>query len=195
MAKLYFRHGPVTAAKTMNLLAVAENYERQGKRAILVQAVPKGTFDLAGRIKSRCGLSKPIDVHATTTWTPEMPSVLTDMAEGAHCVLVDEAQFLSVCYVEFLRELTYSHQIPVICYGLRTDLRQQLFDGSRRLFELADSIEEIKTTCAYCNRKAIFNMKIDENGRATTHGAAIDARDVYVPTCHSCFTRLSLTAG
>lgn len=190
MAKLYFRHGPVTAAKTMNLIAVAENYERQGKRAAIVAALPPDTKSLPTHVKSRCGISKKIDVYATSSWTDILS--LRDAASDSRCILVDEAQFLSAKNVDALRDLTYTHSIPVICYGLRTDLRRQLFEGSRRLFEVADSIEEIKTTCARCDRKAIFNMKIDGD-EATQDGPSIDVRDVYIPTCYGCFRQANLT--
>jgi thymidine kinase len=114
--------------------------------------------------------------------------------EGIDCVLVDEAQFLSAEVVEQLRRLTLDPGLPVICYGLRSDFRTRLFEGSTRLMELADSIEEVKVTCQYCNRKAIFNMRLLD-GRPTVEGEQIQigGDESYVPVCHSCYARK--TAG
>ncbi|MCU0685221.1 MAG: thymidine kinase [Polyangiaceae bacterium] len=143
VAKLYFRHGTMSSAKTLNLLAVAHNYRSQGKRVLF---------------------------------------------EGLHCVLVDEAQFLSTALVEQLRRLTLSHNVPVICYGLRTDFQTRLFEGSQRLLELADSIEEVKVTCQFCNRKAIFNMRFVD-GKPTLVGEQVQlgGDESYAPCCYTCF--------
>ncbi|MCS6899106.1 MAG: thymidine kinase [Myxococcales bacterium] len=191
MAKLYFRHGTVSSAKTMNLLAVAHNYRSQGKRVILI----KPRLDTRwGQevILSRSGLEARADllVDPDTRLDPER-------FEGLDCVLVDEAQFLSPALVEQLRDLTLRPGLPVICYGLRTDFRTRLFEGSRRLLELADSIEEVKVTCKFCNRKAIFNMRL-VNGQPTVEGAQIElgGDDKYVPSCAPCYrARLPIAAG
>ena len=100
-------------------------------------------------------------------------------------MLVDEAQFLSASVVDELRELTLRKELPVICYGLRTDFRSALFEGSRRLLELADSIEEIKTTCAYCNSKAILNLK-SLDGEPTLDGPSTElgCEELYLPVCY-----------
>ena len=108
--------------------------------------------------------------------------------EELDCVLVDEAQFLSAPLVEQLRDLTLTPGVPVICYGLRTDFQSRLFEGSRRLLELADSIEEVKVTCQYCNRKAILNMRLVD-GTPTLSGAQIllGGDESYAPACFACF--------
>lgn len=182
MAKLYFRHGTVGSAKTLNLLAVAHNYTQQGKFVVLVKPALDTRFG-ADRIRSRAGLERDADllVEPETRLDPEF-------FRGAACVLVDEAQFLSSYLVDQLRDLTRSLEIPVICYGLRTDFRTRAFAGSLRLLELADTIEEIKTTCAFCNRKAIFNLK-HLNGRATLAGPSVElgAEEKYLPACDSCY--------
>jgi thymidine kinase len=191
MAKLYFRHGTVSSAKTMNLLAVAHNYRSQGKRVLLL----KPRLDTRwGQdvILSRSGLEAQADllVDPDSRLDPER-------FEGIDCVLVDEAQFLSPALVEQLRELTLRPGLPVICYGLRTDFRTHLFDGSRRLLELADSIEEVKVTCKFCNRKAIFNLRL-VNGQPTAEGAQIElgGDDKYVPSCAHCYrARLPIAAS
>lgn len=182
MAKLYFRYGTMDSAKTMNLLAVAHNYRQQGKTVFLLK--PKLDDRFGGEvIASRSGLEKKVDLLLADD------SVLDpDMFTGLDCVLVDEAQFLSPKLVEQLRALTRTHNVPVICYGLRTDFRTRLFPGARRLFELADSIEEVKVTCQYCNRKAIFNMRLI-NGEATERGeqVQIGGNESYAPVCHQCY--------
>lgn len=182
MAKLYFRHGTVGSAKTLNLLAVAHNYTQQGKRVILAKPAVDTRFG-HDQVRSRAGLERDADMLLLADSRLD-PADFQD----AHCVLVDEAQFLSESVVEQLRELTRSADIPVICYGLRTDFRTRSFEGSRRLLELADAIEEIKTTCAYCNRKAIFNLK-HVGGVATVEGPTVDlgAEEKYVPACDACY--------
>jgi len=183
MAKLYFRHGTVGSAKTLNLLAVAHNYRQQNKRVMLIKPSLDTRFGEA-QIRSRAGLNCDADllVHADTR-------LKDDDFRGLSCVLVDEAQFVSPAVIDQLRRITLELEVPIICYGLRTDFRGELFAGARRLFEMADSIEEIKTTCAFCNRKAIMNLK-HSNGVATVDGPSIDlgAEEKYFPACWHCYT-------
>lgn len=102
--------------------------------------------------------------------------------------MVDEAQFLDPRHIDELRVITYRWKVPVICYGLRTDFRSNLFPGSRRLMEVADSIEEVKTTCYFCNKKAVLNLK-HVNGKADCTGPAVQlgAEEKYFPTCFGCY--------
>jgi len=183
MAKLYFRHGTVGSAKTLNLLAVAHNYRQQNKRVKLIKPSLDTRFG-AGTIRSRAGLDCEADllVHADTRLND-------DDFRGLQCALVDEAQFVSPAVIDQLRRITLELEVPVICYGLRTDFRGHLFDGARRLFEMADTIEEVKTTCAFCNRKAIMNLK-HTNGVATVEGPSVDlgAEEKYFPACWRCYT-------
>jgi thymidine kinase len=184
MAKLYFRHGTMGSAKTMNLLAVAHNYQSQGKKVVLIKPRVDDRYG-ASTIKSRSGLEKEAHMQVSDETILDRNGI-----EGAACILVDEAQFLSPSVVEQLRQISRELDIPVICYGLRTDFRTRLFDGSKRLMELADSIEEVKTTCFYCTRKAIFNLKLI-NGKATLDGPTIDlgAEEKYLPVCANCYTK------
>ncbi|PRQ08378.1 thymidine kinase [Enhygromyxa salina] len=182
MAKLYFRHGTMDSAKTMNLLAVAHNYRQQGKRVALLK--PRLDDRFGGRvIASRSGLKKEVDLLLEDD-TELDPPFFAEL----DCVLVDEAQFLSIKVIEQLRDVTRTCNVPVICYGLRTDFRTRLFPGAQRLFELADSIEEIKVTCQFCNRKAIFNMRLVD-GEPTADGEQIQlgANESYAPACHVCY--------
>ncbi|KIG18524.1 Thymidine kinase [Enhygromyxa salina] len=182
MAKLYFRHGTMDSAKTMNLLAVAHNYRQQGKRVALLK--PRLDDRFGGRvIASRSGLKKEVDLLLEDDTTLD-PAFFAEL----DCALVDEAQFLSTGVIEQLRAVTRTCNVPVICYGLRTDFRTRLFPGAQRLLELADSIEEIKVTCQFCNRKAIFNMRLID-GQPTADGEQIQlgANESYAPACHVCY--------
>jgi thymidine kinase len=182
MAKLYFRYGTVGSAKTLNLLAVAHNYLQQEKRAFIIKPELDVRF---GRdmVHSRAGMEKRADLLVSSETQLDLESFA-----GVDCVLVDEAQFLSPALVDQLRIVARDLKIPVICYGLRTDFRTDLFDGARRLMEVADSIEEVKTTCNYCNRKAVFNLKLAD-GVPTVAGPTIDlgSEEKYLPTCASCY--------
>lgn len=175
MAKLYFRYGAMGAAKTLNLLAVAHNYRKQGKKVYLI----KPAIDTRSRtIASRAGL----EVEADLVIGPGESFDGTSVGDVS-CVLVDEAQFLTTLQIETLRVLSTGLNIPVICYGLRTDYQCRLFPGSRRLMELADSIEEIKTTCQYCERKATQNLRLVESDDQVVIGGD----EAYAPACFLCF--------
>jgi len=182
MAKLYFRYGAMGSAKTLNLLAVAHSYEQQQKRVLIMKPALDDRFG-ADAVKSRAGLERPADLLLR----PET-KIDHQRLEGIDCVLVDEAQFLSPEVVDQLRYIASALKIPVLCYGLRTDFRRELFLGTKRLFEVADAIDEIKTTCAFCNKKAIFNLKL-LNGRATLQGPTIDlgSEEKYLPACPQCY--------
>jgi len=183
MAKLYFRYGAMGSAKTLNLLAVRHNYEVQDKKVLLLKPAVDVRFG-HDTVRSRAGLEHRADLLIQ----PGQRLSAQDL-EGLHCILVDECQFLSLDWVDHLREVTATHNIPVIAYGLRTDFRTQLFPGSRRLMELADTIEEVKTTCKFCNRKAVFNLRHDAQGRALIDGPALllGADTCYSPCCHPCY--------
>jgi len=184
MAKLYFRHGTVGSAKTLNLLAVAHNYRNQGKQVLLMKPKLDTRFGKQ-QIKSRAGLEMQADVLIENA--DSLKGI--DYSE-VHCILVDEAQFLSSQVIEEFRRISLDHSIPILCYGLRTDFKSYLFEGSRRLMELADSIEEVKATCHYCDRKSIVNLK-HSNGVATNQGPAVDlgAEEKYLPTCYDCYRK------
>lgn len=182
MAKLYFRHGTVGSAKTLNLLAVAHNYKQQQKKILLLKPALDVRYGKSN-IKSRAGLETEADILID-----DNTDLLLFNYEGVDCILVDEVQFLSAEIIDQLRTITLDMSIPVICYGLRTDFRTHLFEGSARLFELADSIEEVKSTCHYCNRKAIVNLK-HVDGEATISGASVElgAEELYYAACYKCY--------
>jgi len=187
MAKLYFKHSPMNAGKSTNLLQVAHNYERDGHRVVLA----KPSTDTKGddMIVSRIGASRRVDV---------LVSPLDNMRERVlalggigliACTLVDEAQFLTREQVEQLRMLVDADKIPVMAYGLRTDFQKRGFPGSIALFELADTLEEIRTVCR-CMHKATFNARL-VNGEMVFEGDQVamdgDNEVTYVPLCGPCY--------
>lgn len=184
MAKLYFRYGTVGSAKTLNLLAVAHSYRQQGKAVVLMKPDLDTRFGRQS-IKSRAGLEMQADLLIVNEH-----SFSSLEFSDIDCILIDEAQFLSGKVIEELRRITLDYDIPVICYGLRTDFKSRLFDGSQRLMELSDSIEEVKATCHYCNKKSIMNLK-HTKGLAVSSGASIDlgAEEKYVPACFKCYRK------
>lgn len=183
MAKLYYRYGTVESAKTLNLLAVAHNYKNQGRK-ILVLAPSLDDRYGVGVVKSRAGIQTTADVLATAG----IPLNLPDLS-GYSCVLVDESQFLSPAHIDALREVATILDVPVICYGLRADFRGNLFPGSQRLLAIADTIEEIKTVCRFCESKATQNLRL-EAGTADMNGpqVQIGGSSDYAPVCWKHFT-------
>lgn len=178
MPKLYFRYGTVGSAKTLNLLAVAHTYEQQGKRVLVIKPQIDTRFG-ADLIVSRAGLKRTADVVVKSIEDLDVE------CKNISCILVDEVQFFKSVWIDRLEEL--SNQIPVMCWGLRTDFRRVLFEGARRLLELADSIEEVKTTCGHkskCNRKAIYSLR-HSNGKKINVGEsiALGTEDLYMPVC------------
>lgn len=186
MAKLYFRYGTMGSAKTLNLLAVAHNYEQQHKAVRILKPEVDTRFG-EKTVHSRAGLSREADIIVK----PE-DDILDRIPRNLACLLVDEAQFLSARVVDQLREVATFLKIPVICYGLRTNFKGQLFEGSKRLVELADSLEEIKTTCAYCTKKATMNLKFAAKGEGSDpHEVEMGAEDKYMPACYPCYRQRS----
>ncbi len=190
MSKLYFRYGTVGSAKTLNLLAVAHNYRQQGKKILLLKPELDTRFG-KDIIRTRAGLEMTADVLV-----PETGQIASLRLDGVVCLLVDEAQFLSVAAVDQLHCVAHACTyppynrpgIPVICYGLRTDFRRQFFPASQRPMELADSIEEIKTTCAFCLRKAVFNIRLLD-GKPTLEAPTVElgCEEKYLPVCAGCY--------
>ncbi|CAJ1383361.1 unnamed protein product [Effrenium voratum] len=182
MAKLYFRYGAMSSSKTMNLLAIAHSYEMQSKKVLVMKPKLDVRFGSAC-VQSRAGLEREADLLLTSD-----TKLSADMLAGVSCILVDEAQFLAPHVIEQLRDVSAQQGVPVMCFGLRTDFRSRLFPGSQRLMELADSIEEVKTTCAFCSRKATMNLR-SVDGKGTMDGPTIclGAEELYMPTCYSHF--------
>ena len=192
MAKLYFRYGAMNSGKSTALLQAAYNYEERGQRVLLAKPV----IDTKGdrMIVSRLGVSREVDlVISPTTDVVNLVDVEAERIkreEGAtiSCLLVDESQFLSPRQVDDLLILALRRGIPVLAYGIRTDFQTVAFPGSRRLLEVAHSLEELKTICR-CGRKAMFNGRT-LNGTFVFDGAqvAIDGDQVtYESLCGECY--------
>ena len=187
MAKLYFKYGAMGSSKSAQALITKFNYEEQGMSVWLIKPSVDDR-DGVDLIKSRIGLSCRARVIR-----PEEDIAAAYAKEGEHDVIIaDEAQFLSPEQIDQLRMLVDMKDLPVLCFGLRTDFRTRFFPGSMRLMELADSITEIKTVCA-CGRKATVNARIDGEGNVVTEGTQIliGGSDKYVAMCHKCWVTFS----
>ncbi len=181
MSKLYFRYAAMNAGKSTALLQVAHNYEERGMRVRLFTA---GHDDRAGTgiIGSRLGLQRRAE-----TFGPDTVFAGVHFA-GVACVLIDEAQFLAPEQVHQLHRMAHVDDLPVICYGLRSDFRGAAFPGSAALLTLADDVEEMKSICA-CARKATMNIRIDGEGRRVREGeqVVIGGNERYRAVCPACF--------
>lgn len=183
MAKLYFKYGAMGSSKSAQALITKFNYEELGMTVWLIKP-SIDTRDGADVIKSRIGLECKAQII-----TPEQNIEDEYHAAGKHDVIIaDEAQFFTGEQIEQLRALVDDEDLPVLCFGLRTDFLAHLFPGSQRLLELADSLTEIKTVCA-CGRKATVNARIDEAGRVVTQGDQVflGGNDSYIAMCHKCW--------
>lgn len=188
MSKLYFRYGAMNCGKSTNLLQVAYNYEERGMRIIIIK--PKTDTKGGNKVVSRLGVTREADIYLegdkniyaeVENWIKEKGTL--------HCILVDEVQFFKKQQIDNLFEIAVKMNIPVICYGLRTDFQMNGFEGSTRLLLIAHSLEELKTICQ-CGKKALLNgRKI--NGKFVFEGkqVAIDNEDSveYEALCPKCY--------
>lgn len=184
MAKLYFKYGAMGSSKSAQALITQFNYEERGLRVWLIKPSVDDR-DGAAVIKSRVGLAREAEVIAPHE------DILQRCAAGiCDVVIADEAQFFTPQQIDQLRALVDQRDIPVLCFGLRTDFLTHFFPGSRRLMELADSITEIKTICA-CGAKATVNARLDPQGKVLTEGSQVflGGNDSYVAMCHRCWRR------
>ena len=180
MAKLYFKFGAMGSSKSAQALITKFNYEELGMSVWLIKP-SIDTRDGADIVRSRIGLEARAQII-----TPEQ-----DITEEYHkagkrdVIIADEAQFLTPAQIEQLRDLVDDEDLPVLCFGLRTDFQTHMFPGSQRLMELSDSLTEIKTVCA-CGRKATVNARLDGQGRVVTTGdqVLLGGNDSYIAMCH-----------
>lgn len=183
MAKLYFKFGAMGSSKSAQALITKFNYEELGMSVWLIKPSVDDR-DGADIIKSRIGLS----AHAQII-KPEQSIIEEYRKAGKHDVIItDEAQFFTPEQIDEFRTLVDEDDIPVLCFGLRTDFQTHFFPGSKRLMELADSMTEIKTVCA-CGRKATVNARLDAEGNIIYEGAQVvlGGNDSYVAMCHKCW--------
>lgn len=177
------------SAKTALLLTTAYNFEERGMGYLCMKPVID-TRDRKNVIRSRIGIERECAwIYPDTDLFRLVCEIMTSSAEPKpEWILVDEAQFLTARQVDELARVVDELSVNVICYGLRTDFKTNLFEGSRRLFEIADTIDEIKSTCN-CGRKTIVNARIDSNGEILTEGEQVEigGNDKYIAVCRNCW--------
>ncbi|MDP4134080.1 MAG: thymidine kinase [Bacillota bacterium] len=186
MSKLYFKYGAMGSSKTAQALITKFNYEERNMNVWLIKP-SKDTRDGAQKVTSRVGLEE-----TATVITPK-DSVFMMIKEERKVrkidvIIADECQFFTKEQIDEMRAIVDELNIPVLCFGLRTDFLTHFFPGSSRLMEIADKIEEIKTMCK-CGLKAIVNARLDEKGNVVTHGEQIflGGNESYVAMCHKCY--------
>lgn len=193
MSKVYFRFGSMESSKSLQLLAVAHNYESQGKR---VMTFKPALDDRNEEIKTRAGFSREADIILTPDDTEIVNHVMRFGYLNLDCILVDEAQFLTREQVIAFTDVADTVGVPVIAYGLKNDFANNLFEGTEAWLAYADTIEEIKTVCYYCNIKAGMNLRLLGNkpvfdGEQVQTGDTKDDADVlsYKPVCRKCYKK------
>jgi thymidine kinase len=193
MAKLYFRYGAMNSGKSTALLQAAFNYEERGQQVLLAKPAIDSKGDNA--IVSRLGITRPVDFTVGpdediyAAFTRERERVIRATDKDVSCLLVDESQFLGEAQVDDLLRIAIVEDVPVLAYGIRTDFQTVAFPGSRRLLEVAHSLEELKTICR-CGRKAVFNART-VNGQFVFDGDQVaidgDAEVSYQSLCGACY--------
>jgi thymidine kinase len=179
MAQLYFYYSAMNAGKSTALLQSDYNYHERGMTTRLLTAQLDNRFG-HGQIASRIGLEKPADTFNEKTDLIEW----LDHGEKVDCIFIDEAQFLTKKQVDDLAYIVDRRNVPVLCYGIRTDFQGELFTGSERLLAIADKLTELKTVC-HCGRKAIMVVRMDDSGKALAEGAQVQigGNERYVSMC------------
>lgn len=182
MAKLYFYYSSMNAGKSTTLLQSSYNYRERGMNTLVYTAAIDDRFGI-GKVTSRIGIAEDAQLfRADTDLFLEIAKVLEK--QPLHCILIDEAQFLTKAQVYQLTDVVDKLHIPVLCYGLRTDFQAELFEGSQYLLAWADELEELKTICD-CGRKAHFVVRLNEKGEAVADGDQIQigGNDRYLSVC------------
>lgn len=185
MAQLFFKYGAMNSGKSIEIIKVAHNYEEQGKSVLLFTS-GLDDRDQVGSISSRIGFKRPaIPVFDAT----DIYKTVAEYQPLPHCVLVDEAQFLSKKHILQLARIVDDCHIPVMCFGLKNDFRNELFEGSKYLLIYADKLEEMKTICWFCEHKATMNLRIDGDGHPVYTGNQIQigGNESYYPVCRHCY--------
>jgi thymidine kinase len=189
MAKLYFRYAAMNAGKSTSLLQAAFNYEERGMQIVLLTA-ELDNRDGHGKIASRLGLARDaLTFNAQQSMAERIAAAQQEAwIAKLSCVLIDEAQFLSLAQVEELHRWAHENHTPVMCYGLRSDFQGKAFEGSAALLVLADEVEEMKTICD-CGKKASMNARFDDEGNRIMEGnqVLIGGNTRYRALCPDCF--------
>ena len=186
MAKLYFKYGAMGSSKTAQALITKYNYEENDLKVWLIKP-SADTRDGVQILRSRIGLAAAVEVMAPDADIYQL--FAGNRAGKCDVIIVDECQFLTTAQIDQLRTIVNDHNIPVMCFGLRTDFQTKLFPGSLRLMEVADTIQEIKTICD-CGAKATVNARISD-GYIVTEGDQVflGGNDAYIAMCHKCYIR------
>ncbi|MFF5993916.1 thymidine kinase [Lysinibacillus sp. KU-BSD001] len=184
MAQLFFKHGAMNSGKSIEILKVAHNYEEQNK-PVLIFTSAIDTREAVGIVSSRIGLRRPAQAVFKET---NIYEIVKAHPEKLYCVLIDEVQFLSKEHVLQLTRIVDELNIPVMGFGLKNDFQNELFEGSRYMLIYADKIEEMKTICWFCHKKATMNLRVDENKKPVYTGEQIQigGNDTYYPVCRKC---------
>ncbi|KRM90810.1 thymidine kinase [Liquorilactobacillus cacaonum] len=180
MAQLFFRYGAMNSGKSIEILKVAHNYEEQDKTVVIMTSAVDNRDEI-GFITSRMGLKrKALPIYDTTNVYEKILSIKQELS----CVLIDEAQFLRQHHIKELAKIVDKLGIPVMAFGLKNDFRNELFEGSKYLLLYADKIEEMKTICWFCAKKAIMNLRM-HNGKPVYDGEQIliGGNEAYYPVC------------
>lgn len=186
--KLYFRYGTMGSAKTAMLLTQAYNFEERGLSYICMKPIID-IRESKNVIRSRIGIERECTwIYSDTNLYLAVKELFEETLDVPHWILVDEAQFLTAVQVDQLAQAVDDFGCNVVCYGLRTDFKSNMFEGSKRLFELADTIDEIKSTCT-CGRKTIMNARIDSEGNIITEGEQVEigGNERYMAVCRKCW--------
>ena len=192
MSKLYFRYGAMNSGKSTALLQAAYNYEERGQQVLLAKPAIDSKGDAA--IVSRLGVDRPVDFtiapdeDVLAAFMTRREAVIRETGKDVACLLLDEVQFLSEQQIDDLLRIAIDEDVPVLAYGIRTDFQTVAFPGSRRLLEIAHSLEELKTICR-CGRKAVFNArKVGDTFIFDGDQVAIDGVNVtYESLCGACY--------
>lgn len=184
MAQLYFKYGAMNSGKSIEIIKVAHNYEEQNKPVLLFTSGIDDR-DEVGYVSSRIGFKRKATPIFEKT---NIFKIVEESKQKPYCVLLDEVQFLSKEHVLQLVKIVDELDIPVMGFGLKNDFQNELFEGSKYLMLYADKIEEMKTICWFCERKAIMNLRVDGNGKPVYSGEQIQigGNDSYYPVCRKC---------
>lgn len=187
MSQLYFKFGQMNCGKTTTLIQNAYNYQERGMRVIVLKPAVDTRETIAPEVVSRIGLVHEARIVSQNTNLFQL-AVHSNDAGRLHCVMVDEAQFLTPEQVDQLSDVVDMLDIPVLCYGLRSDFQGNAFPGSLRLLTIADKLEEIKTVC-HCGKKATMVLRLDANGDVVRSGEQIQigGNESYVSVCRKHF--------
>ena len=190
MSKLYFNYGAMNSGKSTALLQVAHNYEQQGMKVLIIK--PAIDTKAEDRVSSRLGIERKVDILLTKSGR-----IVNEMKDVPNAILVDEAEFLTRKQVDELYAITKEYDVPVLCYGLRTDFQRKGFEGATTLLELADDIKELKTICK-CGSKATHNLRL-VNNVPTFVGKQVEIDNQgtveYESVCGKCYLKLKKEYG